>query len=74
MVHGEAPTSSPGSWTYAFPEPDGPHVLIAKEKKGKNGRGGGGEVLKPCMVVSYDQRPLHPYNAGMEHVGFSPTR
>ena len=22
----------------------------------------------------YDHRPSHPYNAGTEHVGFSPTR
>ena len=28
-----------------------------------------------CMtVVVYDHRPSHPYNAGTEHVGFSPTR
>ena len=22
----------------------------------------------------YDHRPSHPYYAGMEHIGFSPTR
>ena len=28
-----------------------------------------------CMaVVMYDHRPSHPNNAGMENVGFSPTR
>ena len=29
-----------------------------------------------CMdvVVLYGHRHLHPYNAGTEHVGFSPTR
>ena len=24
--------------------------------------------------LSYERRPSHPYNAGTEHVGFSPTR
>ena len=29
----------------------------------------------PCMaVVVHDHRPSHPYNAGTEHVGLSPTR
>ena len=28
-----------------------------------------------CMaVVVDDHKPSHPYNAGAEHVGFSPTR
>ena len=26
------------------------------------------------VAVSYDRRPSHPYYAGKEHVGFSPTR
>ena len=28
----------------------------------------------PCMAVVVWYRPSHPYNAGTEHVGFSPTR
>ena len=37
------------------------------------GEDGGGYTLS-CMVVLYDHRPSHPYNAGMEGVGFLPTR
>ena len=33
----------------------------------------GGGVFSLCML-SYDHRPSHPYYAGTEHVGFSPTR
>ena len=29
---------------------------------------------KKKTVVVYDPRPSHPYNAGTEYVGFSPTR
>ena len=32
---------------------------------------GGGGCAWP---YSYDHRPSHPYYAGTEHVGFSPTR
>ena len=33
-------------------------------------------AVYPCHAWpwSYDHRPSHPYNAGTEHVGFSPTR
>ena len=38
--------------------------------------GSQGGVLTPCMAggsrMAID-RPSHPYNAGTEHVGFSPT-
>ena len=27
-----------------------------------------------CISLVHDHRPSHPYNAGMEHVGFTPTR
>ena len=38
-------------------------------------RGGGkGYSSSSMAVVSYDHRPSHPYNAGTDHVGFSPTR
>ena len=37
--------------------------------------GGGGEEYSVCAwPKSYDDRPSHPYYAGREHVGFSPTR
>ena len=43
---------------------------------GRWGRGdGGGVLISGTAVVSRPYgRPLHPYNAGTEHVGFSPTR
>ena len=34
----------------------------------------GGGVLIPCKAVVVYHRPPHPYDAGTEHVGFSPTR
>ena len=36
--------------------------------------GGGGGVLSLCMAVVLSRKPSHPYFAGTEHVGFSPTR
>ena len=43
---------------------------------GKRGGGGGGKgAYSVCAwPSSYDHRPSHPYYAGTEHVGFSPTR
>ena len=38
-------------------------------------RGGAGLYSISCMaVVVYDLRPSHPYDAGTEILGFSPTR
>ena len=37
-------------------------------------RQGGGVCSCHAWPWSYDHRPSHPYNAGTEHVGFSPTR
>ena len=34
----------------------------------------GGVYLLSCMAVMYYHTPSHPYNAGTEHVGVSPTR
>ena len=35
----------------------------------------GGGVYPVCAwPLSYDHRPSHPYDAGTEHVGLSPTR
>ena len=36
--------------------------------------GGGGAYSIHARPLSYDHRFPHNYNAGMEHVGFSPTR
>ena len=33
-----------------------------------------GGVLSLCMASVVRPRPSHPYYAGTEHVGFSPTR
>ena len=35
---------------------------------------GGGLYSCDAWPWLYDHRPSHPYNAGTEHVGFSPTR
>ena len=38
-------------------------------------KGGGVCVCSACAWPwSHDHRPAHPYYAGTEHVGFSPTR
>ena len=41
---------------------------------GRGGKGGGLVYSVCAWPSSYDHRPSHPYYAGTEHVGFSPTR
>ena len=41
---------------------------------GASGAGGGGVYSVCAWPYWYDHRPSHPYYAGTEHVGFSPTR
>lgn len=42
---------------------------------GKDGGGGKGALFS-CLaiVVSYERRPSHTYNADTERIGFTPTR
>ena len=35
---------------------------------------GGVLIIEPDRPKSYDYTPSHPYNAGTEHVGFSPIK
>ena len=58
-------------------------VVVAgwEEAGGVEGVGGwgweegwGGVYLICAWPSWYDYRPSHPYNAGSEHVGFSPTK
>ena len=44
------------------------------ERNGRNRKGGGGGYSVCAWPHFYGHRPSHPYYAGTEHVGFSPTR
>ena len=45
-----------------------------KDRGKGGGGGGGGSILFMNNRSRMTMRPSHPYNAGTEHVGFSPTR
>ena len=45
-----------------------------KRRDEEGGRKGGYNHLITNDRTPYGHRPSHPYNAGKEHVGFSPTR
>ena len=50
-----------------------PH-LLPEFRHSRGGRLGEECTHYHAWLQSYDHRPSHLYNTGMEHVGFSPTR